>query len=205
MACCCETRGGSPPLLIDTDVTVTDPDTPDTGGGVLKVFNNVVDAADRLAIRNQGPGAGLIGVSGANVTFGGDVIGTFSGGVSTTPLTITLNAAARYASVHALLRNVTFQNTSATPVTTARTLRVSYHNGLERIVSKTLNVVATIPQPVLNSGLSTGQPAAINPLTVGTNPNTKRRHLRHAPDNTAPAALDTASAAQRRANRRRGI
>ena len=205
MACCCETCGGSPPLLIDTDVTVTDPDTPDTGGGVLKVFTNVVDAADRLAIRNQGPGAGLIGTSGANVTFGGVVIGTFSGGVSTTPLTITLNAAARYASIQALLRNVTFQNTSATPVTTARTLRDSYHNGLERIVSKTLNVIATIPQPVPNSGLSTGKPAAINPLTVGTNPNTKRRHLRHVPDNTAPAVLNTASAAQRRANRRRGI
>ena len=150
-------------------------------------------------------GAGLIGVSGANVTFGGVVIGTFSGGVSTTPLTITLNAAARYASIQALLRNVTFQNTSATPVTTARTLRVSYHNGLERIVSKTLNVVATIPQPVLSSGSSNGQPVAINPLTARANPNTKRRHPRHAPDNTVPAVLDSASAAQRRANRRRNV
>lgn len=150
-------------------------------------------------------GAGLIGVSGANVTFGGVVIGTFSGGVSTNPLTITLNAAARYASIQALLRNVTFQNTSATPVTTARTLRVSYHNGLERIVSKTLNVVATIPRPVLNSASSTKQPVAANPLTAGRNSNTKRRHAGHTPDSTAPAALDTASAAQRRANRRRGF
>ena len=152
-------------------------------------------------------GAGLIGVSGANVTFGGVVIGTFSGGVSTTPLTITLNASARYASVQALLRNVTFQNTSATPVVTARTLRISYHNGLERIVSKTLNVIATIPQPVqtaLNSDASTEQPAATSPLVTGTNsPTTKRRRPSLTPDSSATAALDTASAAHRRTNRRR--
>ena len=196
------TEGGAA-LLIDTDVLVSDLDTADTGGGVLKVYTNVVDKADRLAIRNQGKTAGLIGTKGSNVTFGGVVIGKFSGGVSTTPLTITLNSSARYASVQALLRNVTFRNTSKIPVTTARTLRVSYNNGLERIVSKTLNVIATIPQPVQNSGHSTEQPAATNPLTASPNPNTKRRLLRDAPDNTAPTALDSASAAQRRANRRR--
>ena len=199
------TEGGAA-LLIDTDLTVSDPDTPDTGGGVLKVYTNVVSAADRLAIRNQGVGAGLIGTSGANVTFGGVVIGTFSGGVSTTALTITLNASARYASVQALLRNVTFQNTSATPVVTPRTLRISYHNGLERIVSKTLNVVATIPQPALKSDSPAGQPAANNPFVVDTNsPRTKRRRATLAPDSNAPAALNTASVAQRRANRRRGL
>ena len=189
------TEGGAA-LLIDTDVTVTDPDTADTGGGVLKVFTNVADGADRLAILHQGNGAGQIGVSGANVLFGNVVIGTFSGGVSTTPLTITLNAAARYASVQALLRRVTFRNTSTTPVTTARTLRVSYNNGLERIVSKTLNVVATIPQPVQNSGSSFGQPVATNQLVGGADPHTKRRSADQTPDNTADAA-------QRRANRRR--
>ena len=203
------TEGGVA-LLIDTDVTVSDPDTPDTGGGVLKVYTNVVDAADRLAIRNEGTGAGLIGVSGANVTFGGVVIGTFSGGVSTTPLTITLNASARYASIQALLRNVTFRNTSTTPVTTARTLRVSYHNGLERIVSKTLNVVATIPQPVLTTRSTTAspsEPTVVSPPfanAVNTS-DSKRRRTSHSPDSTNAAALDTASAAQRRANRRRGL
>ena len=147
------------------------------------------------------------------MTFGGVVIGTFSGGVSTTPLTITLNAAARYASIQALRRNVTFQNTSATPVVTARTLRVSYHNGLERIVSKTLNVIATSARPSpANTASSSGQqsvgeqPDASGPLANSVNlSESKRRGTSHNPDTTVVAALDTASAAQRRANRRRGF
>ena len=50
-------------------------------------------AQDTVAIRNQGTGAGQIGVSGGNVSFGGSVIGSFAGGAGSA-LTVTFNAAA---------------------------------------------------------------------------------------------------------------
>ena len=84
---------------------------------------------------------------------------------------------------------------------------MSYNNGAERIVSKTISVVATIPQPlqpVLNSDSSTGQPVAANPSPPEETPT--RNAATQATRLTAPpAALDTASAAHRRANRRRGF
>ncbi|HYI63591.1 MAG TPA: hypothetical protein VEW71_01760, partial [Allosphingosinicella sp.] len=86
------------PQLLDADVTFTDPDDNFDGGSLTL---SGLRAEDRAAIRNQGPGAGQIGVSGADVSYGGVVIGTFSGGVGGT-LTVTFNAAATSAAIEAL-------------------------------------------------------------------------------------------------------
>ncbi len=57
---------------------------------------------DRLAIRNQGNGAGQIGVAGSNVSYGGVVIGVFDGGTDgSTPLAVTFSANATPAAVQA--------------------------------------------------------------------------------------------------------
>ena len=65
---------------ITATTTVTD-DSPDFDTGTLTVdYTAGGQAEDRLEIRNEGTGAGQIGVSGANVTFGGTTIGTFTGG-----------------------------------------------------------------------------------------------------------------------------
>jgi len=66
-------------------------------------------ADDRLEIRNTGTGPGQIGVSGNTVSYGGTAIGTFAGGVGTTPLVVTFNSASTPAAGEALLRNVTFR------------------------------------------------------------------------------------------------
>ena len=67
-------------------------------------------ADDRLEIKNVGTAANQIGVSGANVTFGGITIGTFAGGVGTSALVISLNTAATptvtLVAVQTLLRNI---------------------------------------------------------------------------------------------------
>ena len=76
------------PQIIDADVTFTDADN-NFDGGALTVTGLL--AEDTVAIRNQGAGAGQIGVSGSNVTFGGTVIGSFAGGAGST-LTVTFNA-----------------------------------------------------------------------------------------------------------------
>jgi hypothetical protein len=106
--------------------TITDADMVGFNGGTLTVSFTAGSTAaqDVLAILNQGSGAGQIGLSGGNVTYGGVVIGTWTGGTSGSALVITLNANATAAAVGALASNITYQNTNGTtPSTTARTVR----------------------------------------------------------------------------------
>jgi murein DD-endopeptidase MepM/ murein hydrolase activator NlpD len=80
-------------------------------------------ANDHLGVQNQGTGAGQIGVSGNAVSYGGTAIGTFTGGVGTSPLTFTLNASATQAAVQALLQAITYADVGATPSTAPRFVR----------------------------------------------------------------------------------
>ena len=102
------------PQLLDADVTFTDVEG-DFDGGSLTLSGLL--AEDRVSVRNQGSGAGQIGLSGANVTFGGVVIGTLAGGSGAT-LTITFNASATSAAIDALIQNLTYANVSDTPTAT---------------------------------------------------------------------------------------
>ncbi|MCL4207829.1 MAG: DNRLRE domain-containing protein [Pirellulaceae bacterium] len=121
---------GMPAIGIDGLATVADHDSPDFDGGTLAVSLTAAGAAgDLVEIRNQGTGAGQIGVSGNQVTFGGVSIGTFSGGTHAVPLTVSLNAAATPAAVQALLRSVTFRHTAIIPVNGSRTLQVVVTDG----------------------------------------------------------------------------
>ncbi len=68
----------NPHVVIDGSITVSDVDSPDFNGGILSVnFSAGGATGDRLSIFNQGTGAGQIGVSGDDVTFGGVTIGIF--------------------------------------------------------------------------------------------------------------------------------
>jgi hypothetical protein len=107
------------------NATVTDVDSVDFSTGTLTVsFTAGSDSAeDVLAIRNQGTGAGQIGVSGANVTYQGVTIGTFTGGSSGSNLVITFNASATPTAVTALVQNITYQDTDTNAPTTVRPSR----------------------------------------------------------------------------------
>ncbi|WP_235609780.1 cadherin-like domain-containing protein, partial [Azospira sp. I13] len=91
---------------------VTDGDSSNFDSGTLTVAitGNRVSAEDVLAIRHQGNGAGQIGVSGGNVSYGGVLIGTATGGTGTDDLVITFNANANATAVAALLANITYEN-----------------------------------------------------------------------------------------------
>ncbi|QAY76182.1 tandem-95 repeat protein [Sphingosinicella sp. BN140058] len=108
------------PALLDADVTFGDAEG-NVAGGVLTVTGLL--AEDIVGIRDQGAGAGQIGVSGSEVSYGGVVIGTVGGGAGTT-LTVALNSAATVAAVEALIENLTYANTSDAP-TASRTLTLS--------------------------------------------------------------------------------
>lgn len=132
-------------VILDADATVTDVDSANLAGGELTVGLTVnAEANDRLYIRNQGTGAGKIGVSGNQVTFGGTVIGTFTGGTNINqPLTVSLNANATPAAVQELLRSVQFKSLSNTPSTLPRGVEVSLTDGdggISTTVGKTINI-----------------------------------------------------------------
>ena len=99
------------PQIIDADVTFSDPDN-NFNGGALTVSGLI--AEDAVAIRNQGAGAGQIGIAGSNVSFGGTVIGSFTGGAGST-LSVIFNASATAAGIEALIENLTYANSSDAP------------------------------------------------------------------------------------------
>ncbi|MBM4093899.1 MAG: DNRLRE domain-containing protein, partial [Planctomycetes bacterium] len=115
---------------IDGRATVVDLDSANFSGGTLTVRLTASGTADdRLEIRNEGTGAGQIGVAGAAVSYGGTPIGTWAGGLGTTPLTVALNANATPAATQALLRAVTFRNVAVVPSLNPRTVQVTLTDG----------------------------------------------------------------------------
>ncbi|WP_447971265.1 LamG-like jellyroll fold domain-containing protein [Nitrospira sp. M1] len=125
---------GDGAVVIDqsANATVADVDSSNFDTGTLTVsFTAGSDnAEDVLAIRNQGTGAGQIGVSGSNVTYEGTTIGSFTGGSGGTNLVITLDADADADAVSALVQNITYENTDTdNPTTGARTVRYVLTDG----------------------------------------------------------------------------
>ncbi|MBL8435402.1 MAG: VCBS domain-containing protein, partial [Zoogloea sp.] len=141
-------------VIVAPAATVSDVDSTDFAGGRLVVsFSANGQPEDRIAVRNQGTGAGQIGVSGNNVTYGGVVIGIWSGGTDgATALVVSFNASATAESAQALGRNITYENVSDNPSTLVRTM-VCYledgDGGTSNTVSGTLTIVPANDAPVV--------------------------------------------------------
>ncbi len=141
------------PTLIDPTITVVDADSSDFAGGLMQV--SIVSGGaegDRLSIFHQGTGAGELGVSGNDVTYGGTIIGTFNGGLnSADPLVVNLNANADATSTRSLMQNITFWNTSGNPAAAARTIEFFLNDGdggTSNTISQTATVTATADAPL---------------------------------------------------------
>ncbi|RII28310.1 MAG: hypothetical protein CXR30_14010, partial [Geobacter sp.] len=151
------TEGGSAVMLDSgTDATATE-DVSWNGGKLLASFAAGQDlVADLLGITNQGTGAGQIGVSGSDVTYGGTTIGTVGGGRGNLPLTVTFNAGATDAAVTALLRNLNFRTTNASnPSTAPRTVRVTLADSVGNVSANndiTVAVTAVNDAPTFTAG-----------------------------------------------------
>lgn len=141
------------PMVIAPDAVVGDTDSPDFAGGSLRVaFTANGKSEDRLAIRDQGDAPGQIGVSGADIYYGGTLIGTTSGGGNGGPLVITLNGDATPAAVQALTRAVTYRNLSETPSAETRTLSFTVQDGDggTRTAAATVTVTPVNDAPMLD-------------------------------------------------------
>ncbi|WP_434091843.1 Ig-like domain-containing protein [Pseudomonas subflava] len=152
------TEGDSARLIdLGSNATVSDGDSADFNGGSVRVSitTNRVTTEDLLSIRNQGTGAGQIGVSGSTITYGGVAIGTFTGGSGSNDLVITFNSAsATPAAVEALLHNLVYDNSNVdNPTASARTLSVTVYDGDSYTATTntvTVTVVAVNDAPTLS-------------------------------------------------------
>jgi hypothetical protein len=95
--------------------TVSDSDTLGFGDGMMTVTVTAGSSAfDKLFIRNDGTGPGQVGVAGSNVTYGGTVVATWSGGgmdgstEGSAPLVIDFNSNCSVNEVQAILRALIF-------------------------------------------------------------------------------------------------
>ena len=147
---------GGMPQVIDRLGTVVDVDSPDFDGGVLTVsITQNARADDRLAVHNFGTEPGEVGVSGSNVTYGGTIVGTFSGGTSgSDPLIVTFNSDATQPAVQEVRANIQFYNISGTPSTLPRQITFELTDGDGGTAvpeAKIVYVQATNDTPVFDS------------------------------------------------------
>jgi len=109
---------------------VSDTDNLNFNGGRITVTNlTSISQKDKLTIRNQGTASGQIGFKRGKLTYGGQVIGTVSGGTKGAPLVITLNSKASIEATEALMRNITFSTRRARLSTLPRTISMSLTDG----------------------------------------------------------------------------
>lgn len=123
--------------------------------------------SDRLSIENQGSGAGLIGISGTEVTFAGEAIATFTGSTAR-DITIAFNANANVAAIEALLQAIAYANVSQDPATDSRTVQfllVDGNGNTSNTGTQTIDVTAVNDDPVLETKgiltLNAGETGAI--------------------------------------------
>ena len=138
------------PALIGATATVSDVDlTVSTGAKLTVGITGNAQSTDRIGIRSVGTLAGQISVVGNSVSFGGTVIGTFTG---TTTLSVTFNSSVTIAAVQAVLRHVTFSSLSENPSTLARTVQFTLTDGAGGTSNspvRTVNVIRRNDAPVI--------------------------------------------------------
>src|SRR5690606_28221061 len=115
-------------------------------------------AEDVLSVRHQGSEPGQIGIEGITLTYGGEVIGTVSGGHDGVDLTVSLNGNATAEAVQALVRNLTYANNNGEdPATEFRTLKMTLTDGQggtsdPAILAIRVNSVNDAPQATAGGG-----------------------------------------------------
>ncbi|MBS0260837.1 MAG: cadherin domain-containing protein [Planctomycetes bacterium] len=156
---------------IDSGIKLGDPDSPNFDLGVLTVqLASGGDVNDRLRILDGGTAVGKIGLSGADVTYGGVVIGSYSGGFTdNSPLVVSLNANATLAAVGALMKAVSFQTLGDTPVAGTRVVEFTITDGdggVSLAASKNVLVSAVNDVPVATASAGATSYTENDPVVI---------------------------------------
>lgn len=162
-----------PPVAIDSGARVTDANALNFANGTITATLTANSSPDdRVSIRSQGNGTGQISVTGSQVFYQGNLIGTFSGGVGSSPLVVLLGNTpnATSGAVQALLRAIQFETLGDDPTSLTRTLSIVVTDGIDGSstpVTKLINVVPVNDVPVVTvSGDTLSYPENGPPLPV---------------------------------------
>jgi microcystin-dependent protein len=144
---------GSVASALAPAATLADPDSGHLSRLVVGIAS--ATAADQLSLGHQGQSTGQVGVSGADVTYGGVIIGSFTGGANGADLDIAFNTSASAAAVQAVMRQVLYTTTSTNPPTDARAVsfKVIDPTGLSSTGQVSLTITAVNSAPAIG-GLS---------------------------------------------------
>jgi hypothetical protein len=164
--------------LVATDVapagTITDSDSSNFLSGNLTM--NITNAlgGEVLSLRNDGTGAGQIGISGATVSYGGAAIGTLSGGNASTPLVLSFTSTnATPAAAQAALRALQFMRSGQVLSPTTRTIQVVANDGQDASVAVTTTVsLVPVDDPPQASAsmLITVAELSVDGILIGSDP-----------------------------------
>lgn len=143
-------------VRLSPNATVGDPDSADFNGGSLTVrLAGGATADDALLVLHEGDGANQVGVTGAELRYGGMVIGTAVGGSGFAPVVVSFaSATVTPAVARAVLRRIAFDNASSNPLAGARTVAVRAADGdggQSDEVSLTLQVTDINAAPTLSA------------------------------------------------------
>ena len=132
------------PVFVATAAKVTEQNIPTYAGGMfsLTVSTNY-QVGDLLDFASQGVGAGEISVVGNQVSFGGTLIGTYSGPGQT--IDVTLSAAANQPAIEKLLSRATFVHTTDDPSPLPRVMSAFLDNGLNGASKRATVLVDVVP------------------------------------------------------------
>jgi Ca2+-binding RTX toxin-like protein len=132
------------PQLIDNNVDFSDDNANLNGGNLTVSITAGGSIDDQLFIRNQGNGAGQIGVTPGStiVRYGGTQIGTVAGGTNGNNLVVTFNASATPAAIEALIENLTYANNSDSP-SASRTISITVNDAILTSTAATAVITVT--------------------------------------------------------------
>lgn len=121
---------GDGPVYLAFDA-VFDDDNEDWDGATMTISIAGATAGDQLTIEDVGTGPGELGVDGSNITYEGDVVGTWSGGVNGAPLVVTFNADACACAIELLAASILYENIDDLSAASTRDVTFSFVDGAE--------------------------------------------------------------------------
>ena len=132
------------PVRVAPDANFTTFNITTFAGGTLRfsIATNY-QASDRLDFVSTGTAAGQVSFVGNDVSYGGILVGRVSAGVQTR--TVTFNAAATVASIQAVIRSLTFEHTTDSPLAAPRDVTLFLDNGSNGVSNLAVARVVVVP------------------------------------------------------------
>ncbi len=166
---------GDPALALGSTALVLSGTSPSFAGGSLTATIAAgAGPGDRLSVVPVGNGAGQIGLAGTQVSYGGTVFASLSGGTSGTPLIVTFTGATDVTMVQALVRCLAYDNSGRNPGASDREVAcvvIDQAGKSNPSAQRTIGVTPVNDAPtVAGASLLAVAGSAIQGAVIGTDP-----------------------------------